>query len=116
MSPRGVTSLGQGWIEANPLRLWRKEHGYSAVAVARLLEVTDATVQAWESGRRYPGPENMYQLLLYTRCSDLPTWWLRWYALAKGLTDGATADELSNLWPELAEIAREEGLLGHGVR
>jgi transcriptional regulator with XRE-family HTH domain len=72
----------KAWIEANPLRTWRKANGETLMSAASAVGVSMMTVQLWENGGMRPSDENMAKLAalpgMATCTGALETAWDSW--------------------------------------
>lgn len=67
------------WVERNPLRIWRKEHGLSLNNAAALLGVGMWSVHGWEAGSYIPNAQNMAKIVEITKIEDMRDRWARWF-------------------------------------
>jgi DNA-binding transcriptional regulator YiaG len=68
----------KSWIEANPLRKFRKEQGLSIMAIANMLGVGMSTIQTWESGAHWPKDENFDRMSAIMQKTNLEQSWSKW--------------------------------------
>jgi transcriptional regulator with XRE-family HTH domain len=68
-----VKQLLEGWLDRNPLRLYRKAYGLSVFQAAAMLGVGASTVQKWEAGAAVPSRE-----LAESVERVIPNFWERW--------------------------------------
>lgn len=68
------------WVEANPLRRWRKRHGLTATEAAAMLGVAYSSFQPWEKGGYPPSDESMAKLAegMGIRPATLARKWAAW--------------------------------------
>lgn len=66
------------WLEAHPLRMWRRAHSLSIPAAASQLGFDRNTVQFWETARRVPTLATLALLAERTGIPDLASHWGRW--------------------------------------
>jgi transcriptional regulator with XRE-family HTH domain len=51
-------------LVARRIRSWRLKHNYKLCTIARKLGVSESTVSMWETGERFPNPENLAALAI----------------------------------------------------
>lgn len=66
------------WIEANPLRKFRKEHGLSMMNLASMIGAGMSTIQTWESGAHLPKPESFEAMARVTGKENIEQLWAQW--------------------------------------
>lgn len=70
----------EDWIEANPLRRWRKERGMSQGDVARALPMALMTVSNWELGVTRPKATSLEKIGAMIGESKIKQIWSDWLA------------------------------------
>jgi DNA-binding transcriptional regulator YiaG len=73
------------WQEENPLRLWRLKQppeGWNRSVLARQLEVSHTSVEAWEKGKRLPVVDAFAKIESLTGINSQQ--WMDWF---NGRTD-----------------------------
>lgn len=68
----------EAWIEANPLRKWRKEQKLAIMAVAGMLSVGFSTVQTWETGAHWPKPDSFEKIGRLLEDDNIEETWKAW--------------------------------------
>jgi DNA-binding transcriptional regulator YdaS (Cro superfamily) len=74
----------QEWVEANPLRVWRSEHGKGYPQAAALIGVSVNTIKYWETGANRPSPENMLYIEQATGGEVTAAAWAEWLKALPG--------------------------------
>lgn len=69
----------QEWEEANPLRKWRLEKGFSQRQVARDLGVSITSYRDWEFGLTIPNARNMAKIQKLLKTPTLLQTWEDWW-------------------------------------
>lgn len=72
------------WVEANPLRRFRKENGITMMQAASMMGVGMSSVQLWEKGAQRPGEESLKKIGTLVRDPKISETWQQWYAARPG--------------------------------
>ena len=81
MSIETMLAEQKQWIEQNPLRRWRQQHGITIDQASSLIGVNCRTIQIWEHGSGIPSGRSLLKLQQTLESDQLIGQWMGWMQL-----------------------------------